>query len=164
MHGTIEPITYHAAGTQKKLEMVNRDCFTVAPFDGHYEPLLECGTPVKKGDTVGLLHDFDYIDMEPWPVKAGVDGAVLAQAWVASVPRGQYIVVGKIIDCCSVNHLRPFVPDLLVRFDDNEYSVSVQYTHRNVTFVATVHEVRFVFDDRVIARHRRWLSPLTSNC
>lgn len=98
MYGTIEPIAYHAAGTQKALEMVHRDCFTVAPFDGHYEPLLECGTPVKKGDTVGLLHDFDYIDMEPWTVKAGVDGAVLAQAWVASVPRGQHIVfVDKII-------------------------------------------------------------------
>ena len=43
----------------------------------------------------------------------------------------------------------------LVRFDDNEYSVPVQYAHRKVTFVATVHEVRFVFDDRLIAKHSR---------
>jgi len=28
----------------------------------------------------------------------------------------------------------------LVRFDDNDYSVPVQYAHRNVTFVATVHD------------------------
>lgn len=99
MYGEIQPIAHHAAGTQRKLEMVHRDCFSVAPFDGHYEPLLECGTAVKKGDIVGLLHDFDHFDMEPYPMRAGVDGVVLAQAWVAPVPRGQHIVVvGKVID------------------------------------------------------------------
>ncbi len=93
LQGSIEPIGHHAAGTQRTLEMVDRDCFTVAPFDGHYEPLLECGTRVKRGDIVGLLHDFDHIDMEPWPAVAGVDGVVLAQAWVSPIPRGQHIVV-----------------------------------------------------------------------
>ena len=93
LRGTIEKIGYHAAGNQRKLEMVDRACFTVAPFDGHYEPILECGTRVKTGDTVGYLHDFDHIDMEPWAAKAGVDGVVLAQAWVAPIPRGQHIVV-----------------------------------------------------------------------
>lgn len=98
LKGKIEPIAYHLAGTQRKLEMVDRECFTVAPFDGHYEPLLECGTAVKKGEIVGLLHDFDHIDMPPWPAVAGVDGVVLAQAWVAPVPRGQHIVVvGRLI-------------------------------------------------------------------
>ncbi len=93
LRGTIEPIAFHKAGTQRKLEMVDRDCFTVAPFAGHYEPLLDCGTPVKRGQTVGLLHDFDHIDQDPWPARAGIDGVVLAQAWVARVPRGQHIVV-----------------------------------------------------------------------
>lgn len=98
LHGTIEPIDCHAAGTQKKLEMVDRDCFTVAPFDGHYEPILECGTVVKKGDIVGYLHDFDHFDMPPWAARAGVDGVVLAQAWVAAIPRGQHcVVVGKVL-------------------------------------------------------------------
>lgn len=93
LRGTIEPIAHHKAGTQLKLEMIDRDCFTVAPFSGHYEPLIDCGTRVKRGQTVGLLHDFDHIDMDPWPAVAGVDGAVLAQAWAAPVPRGQHIVV-----------------------------------------------------------------------
>jgi N-alpha-acetyl-L-2,4-diaminobutyrate deacetylase len=93
LRGTIEPIDHHAAGTQRKLEMVDRNCFTVAPFDGHYESVLECGTRVKTGDIVGYLHDFDHIDMDPWPARAGVDGVVLAQAWVAPIPRGQHIVV-----------------------------------------------------------------------
>ena len=78
---------------QRKLEMVDRDCFIPAPLAGHYEPLVECGTPVKKGQTVGLLHDFDRIDIEPWPCVAALDGVVLAQAWVAPVPKGQHIVV-----------------------------------------------------------------------
>ncbi len=93
LRGTVEPIAYHRSGTQRKLEMVDRECFTVAPFDGHYEPLMECGSGVKRGETVGLLHDFDHIDMAPWPAVAGIDGVVLAQAWVAPVPRGQHIVV-----------------------------------------------------------------------
>jgi N2-acetyl-L-2,4-diaminobutanoate deacetylase len=93
LRGTIEKIAHHKAGTQRKLEMVDRDCFTPAPFAGHYEPLVECGTAVRRGQTVGLLHDFDHIDAEPWPAAAGVDGIVLAQAWVARVPRGQHIVV-----------------------------------------------------------------------
>lgn len=93
LRGSIEPIAYHAAGTQRIVEMVDRECFTVAPFDGHYEPVLECGTRVRRGDLVGYLHDFDHLDLEPWPALAGVDGIVLAQAWVAPVPRGQHIVV-----------------------------------------------------------------------
>ena len=43
----------------------------------------------------------------------------------------------------------------LVRFDRNSYSVPTKYAHRKVTVVATVDEVRFVFGDRLIARHRR---------
>lgn len=93
MRGHIEPIGHHKAGTQVKAAMVERDCFTVAPFAGHYESLIECGQRVRRGDAVGLLHDFDHIDQEPWPATAGVDGIVIAQAWVAPVPRGQHIVV-----------------------------------------------------------------------
>lgn len=93
LNGHIEPIAHHKDGTQRKVEMVSRDCFTVAPFAGHYEPLVDCGARVKKGQTVGLLHDFDRIDIEPWPCIAALDGVVLAQAWVAPVPKGQHIVV-----------------------------------------------------------------------
>ena len=96
LRGSIEPIAHHKAGTQRKMEMVDRDCFTCAPFAGHYEPIVECGTRLARGETAGLLHDFDHIDAEPWPVRAGVDGILLAQAWVATVMRGQHIlVVGK---------------------------------------------------------------------
>ncbi|MFT5522574.1 MAG: N-alpha-acetyl-L-2,4-diaminobutyrate deacetylase [Pirellulaceae bacterium] len=93
LRGEIQPIAHHRDGSQRKVAMVDRECFTVAPFAGHYEPLLECGANVKRGDIVGLLHDFDHIDSEPWPARAGVDGVVIAQAWVAPIQQGQHIVV-----------------------------------------------------------------------
>jgi transposase len=43
----------------------------------------------------------------------------------------------------------------LVRFDDNEYSVPVRYAHRQLLVVATVEEVRLVYADRLVAKHRR---------
>jgi len=43
----------------------------------------------------------------------------------------------------------------LIRFDNNSYSVPTQYAYRQITIVATVDEVRLVFEDRLIARHRR---------
>ena len=39
---------------------------------------------------------------------------------------------------------------LLVRFDTNSYSVPVEYAHRQITIVASVDEVRLVFDGQLI--------------
>lgn len=98
MTGHLAPFAHHADGTQKRAEMVDRSCFTPAPFAGHYEPLLECGTEVHAGETVGLLHDFDRIDLPPSAIRAGVDGIVIAQAWAAPVPQGQHVlVVGRLV-------------------------------------------------------------------
>lgn len=43
----------------------------------------------------------------------------------------------------------------LVRFDRNDYSVPTKYAHRPLMVVATVDEVRIVFEDHLVARHRR---------
>ena len=43
----------------------------------------------------------------------------------------------------------------LVRFDTNSYSVLTKYAHRQITIVATLDEVRLVFEDRLIARHQQ---------
>jgi predicted deacylase len=98
LRGQIEKIAHHAAGTQKLAAMVDRECFTVAPFDGHFEPVIECGTEVRAGTVVGWLHDFQRIDLDPWPVRAGVDGIIIAQAWGAVVRQGQHIaIVGRVL-------------------------------------------------------------------
>ena len=97
MRGTIDKIDHHRDGTQRKAAMVERACFTVAPFGGHYEEVLPCGSEVRAGTIVGWLHDFNHIDLEPWPVRAGVDGLVISQAWSAPIPQGQHcLVTGKL--------------------------------------------------------------------
>ena len=96
--GRIEKIAHHRDNSQWLVEMVDRDCFSVAPFVGHYEPVVECGDAVKKGDTIALLHDFNQIDLAPWPVRAALDGVVVAQAWAAPVAKGQHLAVtGRVI-------------------------------------------------------------------
>jgi len=43
----------------------------------------------------------------------------------------------------------------LVQFDTNSYSVPVKNAHRRITVVASVNEVRLVFQGQLIARHAR---------
>jgi transposase len=43
----------------------------------------------------------------------------------------------------------------LVRFETNDYSVPVRYAHRKVIVIATVDEVRFVYEDHLLARYPR---------
>ncbi|WP_010585027.1 M14 family metallopeptidase [Schlesneria paludicola] len=96
LQGTIAPIAHHADGTQKCAAIVDFECYVAAPFAGHYEEVLPCGQRVKRGELVGRLHDFARIDEPAWPVCAGVDGVVVAQAWSAKVRQGQFILcVGR---------------------------------------------------------------------
>ena len=98
MRGKIAPIAHHADDTQIKVTVVDVECYVPAPFPGHYEEVLPCGTLVEIGDIVGWLHDFHHIDREPYPVRAGVGGIVVGQAWGAVVRPGQHIlVVGQIV-------------------------------------------------------------------
>ena len=69
------------------------DCSVRAPYFGHFEPLVPCGTKVDKGRPVALLHDFARIDEKPLQLRAGIDGYVIAQAWHAPVRQGQWVVL-----------------------------------------------------------------------
>ncbi len=43
----------------------------------------------------------------------------------------------------------------LVTFDRNQYSVPTRYAHRDVIVIAGIEELKIVFEDQLIARHRR---------
>jgi hypothetical protein len=43
----------------------------------------------------------------------------------------------------------------LVTFDRNQYSVPTRYAHRHVMIIAGIEDVRIVFEDQLIAQHRR---------
>lgn len=91
LRGQIEPIGHHAAGTQRRAAIVDPSCYVAAPFAGHYEEVLPCGGRVREGELIGRLHDFDRIDEPAWPVRAPLDGLIVAQAWAARVRQGQFI-------------------------------------------------------------------------
>lgn len=96
LDGKIEKIAHHADGTQRVASIVDAECYTKAPFPGHYEEVIRCGERVRHGDVVGYLHDFARIDEPAWPVQAGVDGIIVGQAWAARVRQGQHILcVGR---------------------------------------------------------------------
>ena len=96
LQGTIEPMGHHAAGNQRKVEIIDPECFVPAPWPGLFEPVLEVGEHVKAGDTVGRLHDFHRIDDDPHPIRARVDGILISRAWNARVIPGLHIaVVGR---------------------------------------------------------------------
>jgi hypothetical protein len=53
----------------------------------------------------------------------------------------------------SSPHVREDLEQL--EFVTNDYSVPAKYAHRKLIVVATVEEVRLVYEDRLVARHRR---------
>jgi N-alpha-acetyl-L-2,4-diaminobutyrate deacetylase len=101
LRGHIEPIDHHAAGTQQCAAIVEFGCYVPAPFAGHYEEIVPCGTFVQQGELVGRLHDFDRPDEPAWPVEAPVTGLVVGQAWGARVQQGQFILCVGILQPLS---------------------------------------------------------------
>jgi predicted deacylase len=90
--GTIEPIAHHADGTQKLIQLVDRDCYVNAPFRGYYEPFFRCGRKVAAGEPVARMHDFNRIDEPATQILAPVDGYIMTQAWENPVPHGTFVL------------------------------------------------------------------------
>jgi len=68
-------------------------CYVLAPFEGHFEPLANCGESVKAGQRIGFEHDFNRIDDPPAEILAPHDGVVISQAWEARNFRGQVLSI-----------------------------------------------------------------------
>jgi len=68
----------------------------LAPYDGVFEPTVELGQKVKRGERVAFLHDYDRIDEAPLELVAALDGYIICQAWNSRVIQGQVITqIGK---------------------------------------------------------------------
>jgi transposase len=81
--------------------------------------------------------------------KSGTKGELLVEDQAAFLPLPKQPFEARRIEQASADS------QSLVRFDTNSYSVPVRYAHRQITVVATVEEVRLVYEDRLIAHHRR---------
>jgi len=81
--------------------------------------------------------------------KSGTKGELLVEDRAAFLPLPKQPFEARRIEQASADS------QSLVRFDTNSYSVPVKYAHRQITVVATVDEVRLVYEDRLVARHPR---------
>lgn len=81
--------------------------------------------------------------------KPGPKAELLADDQAAFLPLPRQAFEARRIEQASADS------QSLVRFDTNSYSVPVPYAHRPLTVVATVAEVRLVYGERLVARHRR---------
>ena len=81
--------------------------------------------------------------------KSGTKEELLAEDQGAFLPLPKQAFEARRIEQVSADS------QSLVRFDTNSYSVPVKYAHRKITVVATVEEVRLVYEERLVARHPR---------
>jgi predicted deacylase len=96
LRGEPPPNRHCPAGEQIMVDTADPLCSFLAPFEGLFEPTVELGARVTKGQRVGFLHDFNRIDEAPFEIPAPHDGYVICQAWNARVLQGQVISqVGK---------------------------------------------------------------------
>jgi N2-acetyl-L-2,4-diaminobutanoate deacetylase len=91
--GSIELIDHHAAGTQEYVSYADRRCVSVATKSGLFEPVLELGSKVSAGQTLGYLHNFELIDEEPTAIRAQVDGVFFACAFRAPILQGKHVAL-----------------------------------------------------------------------
>jgi predicted deacylase len=97
------PQNRHAPlGDQILVDSSSPESSLLAPVDGHFEPCVSTGQPVKKGQRIAFLHDFGRIDETPVVIAAPYDGYVISMAWNARVAGGQTIaVVAKVVPWCA---------------------------------------------------------------
>ncbi len=81
--------------------------------------------------------------------KSGAKGELLPEDQAAFLPLPKQTFEARRITQASADS------QSLVRFDTNSYSVPVKYAHRKITVIATMEEVRLVYEDRLVARHQR---------
>jgi transposase len=126
---------------------------------GHVECLVDCGranflVPVPKVASLVELNETleercrTDLERQLWGKKA-TKAVLLGDERAAFLPLPAQECEARRVTQANANSLS------LVQFDTNRYSVPVKYAHRQITVVATVDDVKLVFEDRLIARHRR---------
>jgi N-alpha-acetyl-L-2,4-diaminobutyrate deacetylase len=99
LKGDLPPNRHYPASEQLLVDTSHPSSNHLAPFEGHFEPTVELGQKVAKGERVAFLHDFNRIDDPPLELLAPHDGYIICQAWGAKVIQGQVLTqVGKVLD------------------------------------------------------------------
>jgi len=59
------------------VQALSRDDYILAPESGIFEAALDLGAPVRRGDTVGWIHDLERPDRQPEPIVARTAGRLV---------------------------------------------------------------------------------------
>jgi predicted deacylase len=78
------------------LRAAEAEDFVPSPFSGVFEPVVDVGHRVRKGDLLGRLYNFERIDHAPVEIRSRRDGYVLMLEFEGPVQKGDWIyVVGQ---------------------------------------------------------------------
>lgn len=93
LDGEIQRVAPERPTPPRLVAAVNLDEYIPAPVTGVYEPLLPVGSPVKRGQQVARLYDFERVGEPGIPIYAPNDGYILMQAFQAPTPKGATMLV-----------------------------------------------------------------------
>ena len=93
LRGPAPPNAHTPADHQRLIDNSERECYLAAVQDGYFEPVLDLGCGVTKGQRIAWLHDFDDLSAPPIELAAPHDGFISTLAWGARVVQGQSVAV-----------------------------------------------------------------------
>ncbi|EKV31437.1 succinate dehydrogenase subunit [Caenispirillum salinarum AK4] len=94
MKPTAEPDDPPAGVTETRIMGTpDGDCFVVGRHTGLYEPLVDLGEPVKAGQPIGAIHQFEVTGTEPAVYHARRDGILYCRHVPGLIQRGDCLAV-----------------------------------------------------------------------
>ncbi len=91
--GDVQRIDTERDGVPRVVSALDLGAYVPALRDGIWEPAVDLGDSVQKGDAIGYLHDFAEISHSPMKVQADRDGVVVMMHAPASCLRGVTLFV-----------------------------------------------------------------------
>lgn len=87
LHGEME------IGPSQRIDMPDGDCFVFSEHDGLFEPMVDLGTPVRKGQVVSRIWPADRTGQEPYELRAKTSGLLISRHFPGLIQAG---------DCAAV--------------------------------------------------------------
>jgi predicted deacylase len=91
--GPIEKVDTQRPSPPKLISAIELENYVPAPVSGAFEPRLDVGDPVSRGELVGWLHDFERVGAAPIEVRAPRDGYIMLQPFAAPILKGTTMLV-----------------------------------------------------------------------
>jgi len=93
LDGAVQKIRPAGSAEPRLVKADQLKCYHPCPRDGVWEPLLEPGDPVARGQLIGRLHDFGDPFGEPLEIRSEGDGFLIMMHLSARPVKGQTLFV-----------------------------------------------------------------------